>query len=63
MVKKTISKLAARLLKLYDIPTEVCPNIMNNKAIGNLRYLMYKRYTEGKMARGPFRELVEVSKK
>ncbi|XP_070176617.1 exonuclease mut-7 homolog isoform X2 [Littorina saxatilis] len=61
MTPKTISKLAARLLKLYNIPPDACPNITNNRSLGGIRYLMYKRYTEQGMGHGPFRELIEES--
>ncbi|KAL8608208.1 hypothetical protein ACOMHN_016663 [Nucella lapillus] len=44
--KKTISKLAARLLKLYDLPPEVCPNITNTRALGGVKYLMHRRFFE-----------------
>ncbi|XP_071157075.1 exonuclease mut-7 homolog isoform X1 [Mytilus edulis] len=57
--KKTLSKLAARLMKLYDIPQELCPNISKARGVGALRYLLYRRYIEGKMGTGSWEELVE----
>ncbi|CAC5357048.1 unnamed protein product [Mytilus coruscus] len=57
--RKTLSKLAARLMKLYDIPQELCPNISKARGVGALRYLLYRRYIEGKMGTGSWEELVE----
>ncbi|XP_076454883.1 exonuclease mut-7 homolog [Babylonia areolata] len=57
--KKTISKLATRLMKLYSVSPDTCPNITNNRTIGGLRFLIHKRFTEKKMGQGPWRELVE----
>nr|KAG5686419.1 hypothetical protein BaRGS_029398 [Batillaria attramentaria] len=57
--KKTLGKLASRLMKLYSISADACPNITNVKALGAIRYLIYKRYTEGSMGDGPWRELIQ----
>ncbi|KAK3087840.1 hypothetical protein FSP39_011359 [Pinctada imbricata] len=56
--RKTLSKLAARLMKLYDISSEHCPNINNARAYGALKYLLYKRFIEGGMGSGSWEEMV-----
>ncbi|XP_053380810.1 exonuclease mut-7 homolog isoform X2 [Mercenaria mercenaria] len=56
--KKPLSKLAVRLLKLYKIPQEKCPNISNARLVGALRYLLHKRYIEKGMGAGSWEEMV-----
>lgn len=56
---KPLSKLAARLMKLYDIPIDMCPNISNARGLGALKYLLYKRYIEGTMGAGSWEEMVQ----
>ncbi|XP_064649794.1 exonuclease mut-7 homolog [Lineus longissimus] len=58
---KTLSKLAVRLLKLYKIKAETCPNINNAKAMGGIRFIMYKKYTEKTISDEVWEELVESS--
>ncbi|XP_071097529.1 exonuclease mut-7 homolog [Haliotis cracherodii] len=57
--KKTLSKLAVRLMKLYQIPQEHCPNISNARGVGALKYLMYKRYIEKTFGSGSWDEMVK----
>ncbi|XP_069121418.1 exonuclease mut-7 homolog isoform X1 [Argopecten irradians] len=56
---KPLSKLAARLMKLYDIPSDMCPNISNARGLGAVKYLLYKRYVEGSMGAGSWEEMVQ----
>ncbi|XP_060070082.1 exonuclease mut-7 homolog isoform X2 [Ylistrum balloti] len=56
---KPLSKLAARLMKLYDIPSDLCPNISNARGLGAVKYLLYKRYIEGSMGAGSWEEMVQ----
>ncbi|ESO95750.1 hypothetical protein LOTGIDRAFT_116671 [Lottia gigantea] len=57
--RKTLSKLAVRLMKLYQIPASLCPNISNARGYGALKYLLYKRYIEGTMGSGSWEEMVQ----
>lgn len=57
--KKVLSKLAVRLMKLYDIPNEMCPNIANARGLGAVKYLLYKRFIEGGMGHGGWEEMVQ----
>ncbi|CAG5115917.1 unnamed protein product, partial [Candidula unifasciata] len=57
--KKVLSKFAMRLMKLYDIPPEACPNISENRAMGAIRYLMYKRYVEKSIGYSGWDDMVE----
>ena len=43
---KPLNKLGVRLMKLYDIPPEQCPNISTRQSLRALRYLLYKKYVE-----------------
>ncbi|XP_013417468.1 exonuclease mut-7 homolog isoform X1 [Lingula anatina] len=56
---KVLSKLAIRLMKLYQIPPELCPNICNARSLGGLKFLMYKRYIEQSLTGEIWNELVE----
>lgn len=57
--KKSISKLATRLAKLYEIPNDLIPNIVTARGLGALRFLLYKRYIENSMAAGSWEDMVE----
>ncbi|CAL1536700.1 unnamed protein product [Lymnaea stagnalis] len=57
--KKVLSKFAMRLMKLYDIPPEACPNISENRAMGAIRYLLYKRYIEKSIGYEGWDDMVE----
>ncbi|XP_073496690.1 exonuclease mut-7 homolog isoform X2 [Phyllobates terribilis] len=46
---KTLSKLAFRLLETYNLDPALCTNIINQRHLGTLKYLMYKRYVEKTM--------------
>ncbi|XP_021375991.1 exonuclease mut-7 homolog isoform X2 [Mizuhopecten yessoensis] len=56
---KPLSKLAARLMKLYEISPDLCPNISNARGLGAVKYLLYKRYIEGSMGAGSWEEMVQ----
>ncbi|XP_060579875.1 exonuclease mut-7 homolog [Ruditapes philippinarum] len=56
--RKPLSKLAVRLLKLYKIPQDMCPNISNVRGLGALRYLLHKRFIEKGMGAGSWEEMV-----
>ncbi len=58
--RKQISKLALRLLKTYQLPSDVCPNIDKHHSAKNLRYLMYRKYSEKTMAGAAWDELIMV---
>ncbi|CAJ0941558.1 unnamed protein product [Ranitomeya imitator] len=45
---KTLSKLAFRLLETNNLDPALCTNIINQRHLGTLKYLMYKRFVEGK---------------
>lgn len=40
--RKQLYKLQIRLMKLYGINPELCPNVTNQKFLKNLRYLVYR---------------------
>lgn len=57
--KKILSKFAVRLMKLHSIPPETCPNITENRAMGAIRYLLFKRYVEKSLGAGGWDDMVE----
>ena len=56
--RKQLSKLGIRLMKLYGVDPELCPNITNEKYLKNLKYLMYRRYVDMSIQYEPWQELV-----
>ncbi|XP_048773011.2 exonuclease mut-7 homolog isoform X2 [Ostrea edulis] len=57
--KKSISKLATRLAKLYETPNDLIPNIVLARGHGALKYLLYKRYIENGMTAGSWEDMVQ----
>ncbi|XP_036605493.1 exonuclease mut-7 homolog isoform X1 [Trichosurus vulpecula] len=47
--QKMLSKLVFRLLGQYNLDPALCPNVMNQRHLGTLRYLFYKRFVEKSM--------------
>ncbi|XP_069097516.1 exonuclease mut-7 homolog isoform X2 [Pleurodeles waltl] len=47
--QKTLSKLVFRLLDQYHLQPALCPNVVNLRHIGTLKYLFYKRFVEKSM--------------
>ncbi|XP_051832871.1 exonuclease mut-7 homolog [Antechinus flavipes] len=47
--QKMLSKLVFRLLGQYNLDPGLCPNVMNQRHLGALRYLFYKRFVEKSM--------------
>ncbi|XP_053329863.1 exonuclease mut-7 homolog [Spea bombifrons] len=46
---KTLSKLAFRLLEKHKLDPALCTNLINQRHLGTLKYLMYKRFVEKSM--------------
>ncbi len=56
--RKQLTKLQTRLMKLYNINPELCPNVTNIKYYKNLRYLVFRRYIEKSIMYIPWVELI-----
>lgn len=59
--KKLIGKLAARLLKQFNLSMDMCPNIRDSRNMGSLKFLLHKRYIEKGMGSGGFEEMVRAT--
>ncbi|XP_071947035.1 exonuclease mut-7 homolog isoform X2 [Antedon mediterranea] len=46
LAPRAVRKLVARLLSMYDLDSELCPNYDKTKHMGALKYLLHKRYNE-----------------
>lgn len=55
---KTLAKVISRLLKHYSLPSNVCPHVHYHRSKSALKYLMYKRYTEGDFSEASWREMM-----
>ncbi|XP_014209348.1 exonuclease mut-7 homolog [Copidosoma floridanum] len=56
---KSISKLVARLAKLYNVPHDVCPNLNKKRGEGAIQFLIYKRYVEASLSVESWREMAK----
>ncbi|XP_072908201.1 exonuclease mut-7 homolog isoform X2 [Hemitrygon akajei] len=56
---KVLSKLVFRLMKLYDLGTELCPNMVNWHCLDSLKYFLYKYFVEKGMAEEIWSEHIE----
>lgn len=56
---RSIKKLATRLMKRFNIPPEQCPNIVQMKSFGALKYLLYKKYVEREMDEENWDDMVQ----
>ncbi|CAK9829011.1 Exonuclease mut-7 homolog [Anthophora retusa] len=52
-------KLIARLLKLYNLPPQCCPNLNKKRCEGALQFLIHKRYVDGSLSTASWREMVQ----
>jgi hypothetical protein len=48
---KPMSKLIARLMKAYNLPPEMCPNLNQKRNEGALQFLIHKRYIENTLGK------------
>lgn len=47
---KPMTKLIARLIKLYNLPPELCSNLNKKRCEGVLQFLVHKRYVESSLS-------------
>ncbi|KAL3871620.1 hypothetical protein ACJMK2_039607 [Sinanodonta woodiana] len=57
--KKQLGKLAVRLMKQFQVPTDLCPNIVNARGVGALRYLLHKKFIERSMGEGSWEDMAQ----
>ncbi|XP_072422324.1 exonuclease mut-7 homolog isoform X4 [Chiloscyllium punctatum] len=58
--RKALSKLVIRLMELYDINPELCPNVVNQRQVATIKYLLYKRFIERSMSQENWSEHIEA---
>ncbi|KAK7874023.1 hypothetical protein R5R35_013427 [Gryllus longicercus] len=58
MLYKPLGKLVARLMKIYNLPRDLAPNLNRKRNEGALQFLVYKRYVQHTLGRDSFREMV-----
>ncbi|XP_076344692.1 exonuclease mut-7 homolog isoform X2 [Tachypleus tridentatus] len=56
---KSFGKLLGRLVKLYGIPVEKCPNLCQRRSAGAFRYILYKKYIERSITDESYDEMVK----
>ncbi|XP_066592164.1 exonuclease mut-7 homolog [Prorops nasuta] len=56
---RPLTKLIARLVKLYKLPQNVCPNLNQKRNEGALQFMIYKRYVDGTLSTDSWKEMVK----
>ncbi|XP_013783154.1 exonuclease mut-7 homolog [Limulus polyphemus] len=56
---KSLGKLLGRLVKLYGIPIEKCPNLCQRRSAGAFRYILYKKYIERSITDESYDEMIK----
>lgn len=57
--KKPVSKLIGRLIKKYQLPESIAPNMKKHKEFGSLHFILRKNYTEKSLNQASFEEMVK----
>lgn len=57
--KKPVSKLIGRLMKKYQQPEGIAPNMKKHKEFGSLHFILRKNYTEKSLNQASFEEMVK----
>ncbi|XP_015586273.1 exonuclease mut-7 homolog [Cephus cinctus] len=55
---RPMTKLVARLTKIYNLPPDVCPNLNQRRGEGALQFLVHKRFIDGTLSGESWREMV-----
>ncbi|XP_075761943.1 exonuclease mut-7 homolog isoform X2 [Pelodiscus sinensis] len=56
---RMLSKLVFKLLEQYNLDPALCPNVINQRHLGSLKYLFYKRFVEKSMTQENWADHVE----
>ncbi|CAH1272305.1 EXD3 [Branchiostoma lanceolatum] len=59
--RRHLTKLAARLIKQYSLPPELCPNVNIHRNLGGLKFILYKNYIQGGLGTDNLDELIQQS--
>jgi hypothetical protein len=57
--KKPVSKLIGRLMKKYQLPESIAPNMKKHKSFGSLHFILRKNYVEKSLNQASFEEMVK----
>ena len=57
--KKPVSKLIGRLMKKYQLPESIVPNMKKHKEFGSLHFILRKNYVEKSLNQASFEEMVK----
>lgn len=57
--KKPLSKLVGRLMKKYQLPESIAPNMKKHKEFGSLHFILRKNYLEKSLNQASFEEMVK----
>lgn len=57
--KKPVSKLVGRLMKKYQLPEFIAPNMKKHKEFGSLHFILRKNFVEKSLNQASFEEMVK----
>lgn len=57
--KKPVSKLVGRLMKKYQLPETIAPNMKKHKEFGSLYFILRKNFVEKSLNQASFEEMVK----
>ncbi|XP_069791396.1 exonuclease mut-7 homolog isoform X3 [Narcine bancroftii] len=57
---KVLSKLVFRLMELYGLGIELCPNVVNQHCLASFRYLLHKHFVEKTISEENLSEHIEM---
>ncbi|XP_034947539.1 exonuclease mut-7 homolog [Chelonus insularis] len=55
---RAITKLAARLIKAFNLPPDLCPNLNERREKGSIQFFIRKRFVEGTVSSECWREMI-----
>uniref|UniRef100_UPI00398EB289 exonuclease mut-7 homolog n=1 Tax=Pristiophorus japonicus TaxID=55135 RepID=UPI00398EB289 len=58
--RKVLSKLVFRLMERYDIDPAFCPNVVHQRYLSSIKYLLYKHFVEKSMSEENCSEHIEA---
>ncbi|XP_008560536.1 exonuclease mut-7 homolog isoform X2 [Microplitis demolitor] len=55
---RAMTKLVTRLVKIFNLSPDICPNLHRKREEGTLQFFIYKRFVEGSISSECWREMV-----
>ncbi|KAG8041620.1 hypothetical protein G9C98_002913 [Cotesia typhae] len=56
---RAMTKLVTRLVKIFNLSPDICPNLHRKREEGSVQFFVYKRFVEGSISSECWREMVQ----